>query len=163
VKSILPLLATSLLIASGGCAGYQVGAKTLFRPEIRTVFVPIFDSELYRRNMGERLTEAVVKELELRGLRVATSPNADSTLRGRIIRSEKRVLGEDQNDVPRFLEVNFFVQVTWTDRAGQILMQNTFNLAEDLIPEAGQSISTAQQQALSRTARQIVSRMEVPW
>ena len=163
MKSVLPLLATLLLISSGGCAGYQVGAASLFRPDIRTVFVPIFESDLYRRNMGERLTEAVVKELELRGLRVATSPNADSTLLGRIIRSEKRVIGEDQNDVPRFLEVGFLVQVTWTDRSGQILMQNTFNLAEDLIPEAGQSVSTSQQQAIARTARQIVSRMEMPW
>ena len=147
----------------GGCAGYQIGTRSLFPPNIRTVFVPVFESDAIRRNLGERLTEAVVKELEQRAFKVVRSPNADSTLRGQISTMHKRVLGQDVNGVPRNLEVDLQVQVTWTDRVGQILLQHTFTHTANFVPEAGQSISTAQQMAIQRTARQIVSRMEMPW
>ena len=49
-----------------GCTGYQYGNQNLFRPDIRTVHVPIVHSESFRRGLGERLTEAIVKEIELR-------------------------------------------------------------------------------------------------
>ena len=47
-----------------GCAGYQIGNQSLYPPEIHTVYVPMFQSNSFRRNLGERLTEAVVKEIE---------------------------------------------------------------------------------------------------
>ena len=37
------------------------------------------------------------------------------------------------------------------------------NGTSNLIPEAGQSVATAQQQAIERLAQQIVGTMEAPW
>ncbi len=146
-----------------GCAGYQFGAASMFHPNVRTVHVPVFESETLRRHLGERLTEAVIKELELRGLKAVGPATADSMLHGRIVNMNKQVLGEDRNDVPRNLEAELLVTVTWTDRQGRPLMQNTFRQPANFIPEAGQSMATAQQQAMSRMARQIVGRMELSW
>src|SRR6476660_2725748 len=49
-----------------GCAGYQLGQRSLYRPDICTVHIPVIQSDSFRRYLGERLTEAVVKEVELR-------------------------------------------------------------------------------------------------
>jgi hypothetical protein len=65
------------------------------------------------------------------------------------------------------------VKVAWTDRQGRLLrnspavplpaelvnVQGTGNL----VPEVGQSVETAQQEAIQRIATQIVSLMEKPW
>ena len=66
-----------------GCAGYQIGNRTLFPTHIHTVHVPTFESISFRRNLGERLTEAVVKEIEVRTpYKVVADPNADSVMTG---------------------------------------------------------------------------------
>lgn len=168
------LIATSLL-ATTGCAGYQLGAQSLYRPDIRTVHVPMFESDSYRRNLGERLTEAVVKEIERSSTyKVVHDPAmADSILTGRLVSDRKVVLNENRNDEPRDVQVELVVQISWVDRRGESVMPNAaFTLAQqgfsvtqlpDYIPEAGQSVSTAQQEGLTRIAQQVVAQMEAPW
>ncbi|HEV3004430.1 MAG TPA: hypothetical protein VGX78_08200, partial [Pirellulales bacterium] len=64
-----------------GCAGYRVGARSLYPPDIQTIYVPIIDSKSYRRFLGERLTEAVVKRIEeVTPFKVVHTPDADSVL-----------------------------------------------------------------------------------
>ena len=75
-KSRLARLALGLVcllggLAGGGC-GYAIGPA--FSPGVRTVSVPIFKSQLFRRGIEFQLTEAVQKELKLRGLQVAQDP-----------------------------------------------------------------------------------------
>lgn len=160
---------------ASGCAGYQLGNSTLYRQDIRTVYVPVFESDSLRRNLGERLTEAVVKEIEnTSSLKVLSDPTAaDSVLSGRIVSETKSVLAENRFDEPRDVETNMVVVVNWIDRQGFAvsractisLAQQGFSVAQpaDYIPEAGQSVSTAHQEAIQRIARQIVSQMESPW
>ena len=77
----------------GGCAGYQIGNQSLYPVNIRTVYVPMFQSASFRPYLGERLTEAVMKEIELKTpFKVVSDPNADSTLSGRIVGEGKEVL-----------------------------------------------------------------------
>lgn len=168
VSFLLALLIT-------GCSGYQLGNGTLYRGDIRTVYVPMFESDSLRRNLGERLTEAVVKEIETKTpYKVLSDPSrADSVLTGKIVSEQKRVLAENRNDEPRDVETNLVVTVSWMDRQGLAMSPNaTISLAQqgfsvsqaaDYIPEAGQSVSTAQQEAIQRIAKQIVSQMEAPW
>jgi lipopolysaccharide assembly LptE-like protein len=164
----------ALLLACAGCAGYRMGTASLFPADIQTVYVPVFQSDSYRRGMGERLTELVIKEIEERTpYKVVSSPDADSILTGRITNDTKRVTIEDQHDQPRDVQMNFNVQVTWVDRKGDLVSQGgavpipaqTVELGQtsDQIAEFGQSTATAQQQSLERIARQIVSLMENPW
>ena len=155
-------------------AGYQIGNQSLYPPGIQTVYVPIFESVSFRPNLGEQLTEAVVKEIELRTpYKVVATPAADSVLSGRIISETQRVIVEDWYDDPRDVEVNIVVQVRWVDRRGNILRNSVdiplpeqvteVSAATDIIAEAGQSRATAQREAMTRIARQIVGLMENPW
>ena len=162
-----------LLLLLCGCAGYRVGADSLFPPNVRTVYVPMFESNSFRRNFGERLTEAVIKEIEGKStMKVVGSPEADSVLTGRILSETKRIAVESPSDGPRQVEVALVVQVTWADRRGDLMMDEQIPLPPELadvtqsamlVPEVGQSLATAQQLAIQRMAEQIVGLMEVAW
>lgn len=169
---------TSILLLSAftlvGCASYRVGNQTLYAPDVRTVYVPMIETTSFRRDLGERLTEAVVKEIELKTpFKVVGSPDADSILSVRMVSDTKRVTIENQNDDPRALEIAMAVEITWLNRRrAPIRLPTTLALPPEmlavnniatLIPEAGQSVATAQQQSLTRLAQQIVSTMEEPW
>lgn len=167
------VLAALCLIASG-CAAYRVGNGTLYAPDVGTVYVPMIESDSFRRDVGERLTEAVVKEIELKTpYKVVGTPDADSVLAARLVSDTKRVVIENQNDDPRGIELNMFAQVTWYNRRRQPLREPNFiALSPDmlalgqtaqLLPEVGQSVAGQQQQAIQRLAEQIVATMEEPW
>ncbi len=162
------------LILFQGCASYQVGNRTLYRNDIATVSVPVFQSESLRRFLGERLTEAVIKEIELKTpYKVANGTNAHSVLTGRIIHDAKYAITENRNDELRDIELEFFAEVAWQDRSGNSLLAPQriaiprplyeIGQAVHFVPEGGQSLATAQQDALERLAEQIVARMELPW
>jgi hypothetical protein len=157
-----------------GCAGYQIGNCTLYPADIHTVSVPIFQSNSFRRDLGERLTEAVIKEIELKTpYKVVNRSSADSVLVGRILSESKHVVANNRYDEPRQVEVDLKVQIQWLDRNNTCvrdikpipLPSELASITETstLTPEVGQSVATAQQQAIQRLARQIVRMMEAPW
>jgi hypothetical protein len=157
-----------------GCAGYQVGNQTLYPTEIRTVYVPMFKSTSFRRNLGERLTEAVIKEVENRTpYKVVNDPTADSTLSGTIVQESKVVLVPNLSGDAREVQAGMNVRVSWVDRKGRMLRNDKMiplpnEIAEvggtgDIVAEVGQTVATAQQQAICRIAQQIVGLMEKPW
>jgi hypothetical protein len=167
-------LAAVGVVALGGCAGYRFGAASLYPPDIQTVYVPVFESNSFRRNLSEWLTEAVCKEIEAKTpYKVVGSPQADSVLTGKLTSDTKRVVIEDKFDYPRETEVAMAVEIRWVNRKGDLLNQvTTVPIPQDLVtlsgtgmlvPEFGQSVSTAQQQAIQNMAAQIVSLMEMPW
>lgn len=155
-----------------GCA-YRFGNATLYPAEIRTVHVPMFESNTIRRNLGERLTEAVVRDIELKTpFKVVDAVGADSTLTGRIISEYKGTVLVAPTSEPRNINLTYSVEVVWTDRRGTQLQARTIPLPTSiatvdqpsfLIPEAGQSLATTQQRIIDQLAQQIVSLMETPW
>lgn len=167
------LLSFFCLAALAGCASYQVGNESLFPSDVVTVYVPVFESSSFRRNLGEQLTEAVMKEIELRTpYKVTGDSNADTVLIGRIVGDTKRVVVENKYDEPRDVEVSLNVKVSWLDRQSNLIRKSeSIRLPPDLVsvtetspvvPEVGQSIATGQQKAIQRMAQQIVSMMETP-
>ena len=167
-----PSLLLGLMLCVSGCAAYRVGNHTLYRPDVQTIHVPVFQSDSLRAGLGERLTEAVVKEIELKTpYKVVCASDADSMLTGRIFSERKTVLGEDINDVPRNIGTELITRVRWESRNGDLLRENLVALPPilqisqnaNLIPEAGQSITTAHQYAIAQLAEQIVGQMEYPW
>lgn len=161
------LLGVLLIASNGGCAGYHLGNQFLYRGDIRTVHVVMFESDSDRRFLGPRITEAVIKEIEQKTPLTITEPQlTDSFIRGRILRDTKRVAGENRFDEARSIDVGWVVEVDWVDRANTPLMQRrTVKISEDsvFIPEGGQSMATVQQEIIERVARQIVSQMQTPW
>jgi hypothetical protein len=157
-----------------GCAGYQIGNQSLYPSDIHTVYVPMIQSNSFRRNMGERLTEAVVKEIEKKTpYKVIDDPNADSVLTGIIFEEGKHVLVPILTGDAREVQASMKVKVNWVDRKGLNLREEkSIPLPPELVeiggtgnfvPEVGQSVATAQQQAICRMAEQIVGLMEKPW
>lgn len=173
-SSVLAAIAIVAVIAICGCARYQVGVPSLYSCNIRTVYVPVFESQSLRRNLGERLTEAVQKEIERRTpFKVVSTPDADSVLTGRLLTENKQVSLEAPTDEARELTYYVNCQVSWIDRNGAQVQPMTsvpvpptlatLFISNNFYPEVGQSISTDQQDAVNKLARQIVGMMETPW
>jgi Lipopolysaccharide-assembly len=163
--------AAAILTFCCGC-GYTVGNG--FAPDVKTVSVPIFENDTYRRGIEYQLTEAVQKEIQKRTpYRLAKGANADTRLTGRIIQTRKDVLGENADDDPRQLQFSIMVRVTWENlRTGEVLAQQEVPVSPEAIPlissaqfapELGQSQATALQTAIDNMARHIVNMMETPW
>lgn len=163
-----------VLLCLAGCAGYQVGNWTLYSDGIETVYVSVFESDSFRHNLGELLTEAVAKEIErVTPYKVVGSPAADSILRGRIVTDAKNVVVEDPRDNPRELELTFQVQVQWVDRRGRTIQDcgaiplppemTLVGASATIIPEVGETLDVAQLEAVQEIAEQIVAMMETPW
>ncbi|RCS51896.1 hypothetical protein DTL42_10070 [Bremerella cremea] len=159
-----------------GCVHYQFGNRSLFRPDIHSVHVPIFKSESFRRDLGERLTEQIIREIEdTSPYRIADAESADSVLRGTIVRDDKFVQGTNPLDDPRILREDLQIQYEWYDQRGQLIRQpTTVSLSQILktgtitargilYPEVGQTIVTAQQEAIDAFAKQVVENMQAPW
>lgn len=159
------------MLCLSGC-GYIVGSP--YGSEYRTVHVPTFTNETFRRGYELQLTEAVHKKIELNTpYRLMKSPQADTLLTGRIVSLDKRSANQNRYDDPRELELAIGVEVTWTDnRTGAILAQRISPLNPALThaiahasfaPETGQSLATATQDAVDQLAKEIVGMMEAPW
>ncbi|QDV21798.1 hypothetical protein Q31a_00770 [Aureliella helgolandensis] len=171
---LAPLALLCLGTAAVGCAGYQLGSRSLFNPNIRTVHIPVIRNDTWRHNIGVQLTEAVIKVVELNTpYKVVGPANPDSTLTCRVATQTKRTVTEASTDEPRVIETLISLEVTWLDRQGNPLMENRFvPMGEfsyyfiqgaDFVPEGGQSMATAQQKAVERLADQIVQQMEIRW
>jgi hypothetical protein len=157
-----------------GCAGYHLGARSLYAPDVQTVHVPMIDNHTLRRQLGERLTEAVVKQIALKTpYRLAGPHDADSILSVEVVSEGKNILVENPTDEGRQVQLDLAVHVAWLDRQGRVIGRpESMPLPPELtwvgqsvafVPEFGQSVATAQQQAIERLAEQIVSLMEAPW
>jgi hypothetical protein len=162
------------LLSIGGCAAYHVGAQSLYAPDVSTVYVPMIESGSYRRDLGERLTEAVAKEIELKTpYKVVGTPAADSILEIRLVGDTRKTLAQNHFDDPRVSESDLFTEVSWVNRRREpigttrmVAMPQelvNFQSSANLIPEVGQSVATSQQQAIQRLAQEIVATMEAPW
>ena len=169
-----PAVRLALLLLLGllpGC-GYTLGDG--FATDIRTVHVPMFTSESFRRGQGERLTEAVHKQIELRTpYRIVTAgQSADTRLTGHLVAVDKRMLTETRYDDVRELEIAYALEMRWEDlRTGRVLSSRMVPVAgtsgllatATFAPEVGQSLATAEQGAVDQLAREVVNVMEVPW
>jgi hypothetical protein len=83
------------------------------------------------------------------------------------------VITETATDEPRAVEELINVEAVWIDRRGLVLMENRFlppgetallfTQSVDFVPEAGQTLTIAQQRAIELLAQRIVSQMEMRW
>lgn len=165
------LMLCCLSLQGVGC-GYRLGA--FHANDVRTVAVPIFESDADRRGIEYQITEAVQQEIKTRTpYKLAKEPFAETRLRGKVISVRKRPLGETRFDDPRELQYTLMVEVVWEDlRTGAILAEQTIPVETsslaleaqaDFAPEVGQSQAVATQKAVEKIATQIVDRMETPW
>lgn len=156
---------------STGC-GYSLRAP--YDETIRTVYVPIFRSFSFREDINIRLQEEVVKEIERRTpYRVVDSiEQADTVLSGTILFTTKYTTVVNPNNLPRQLFADLTVEASWED----VRPEAQLDRDEDYKPpsvqiyqsvpffiEPGETTFLAYQEAIRRTAVDIVNMMEEPW
>ncbi len=178
MKNIATIIASALavgtLLAGGGCSsdptkGYTL--KSQYPQDIKTVSVPIWHrgKQVYRRGLEMRLTEAVIKRLELdTPYKVTDKSRADSELRGTIDRVSQRVLSFNPDfGRPREMEITVTVSFTWTDlRSGKVRAQRKdFRQAGTYIPPQplGEDFFQGSEDVVNRLAKRIVEQMEADW
>lgn len=171
IPVMIATAAAAISLLHCGC-GYMFGPATV--PGVRTIHVPVIQSQGFRRNLDYLLTEAIQDEIKNRsGYRLAEAGVADTVLQGRIVDVRKNPLSETRFDDPREVQLLLGAEMTWIDRrSGRILQERVFPIGQQLAqhssqvsfaPEVGQSLATAQQTAVTRLASQIVDLTEVPW
>src|SRR6187455_3422334 len=95
------------LATLAGCIGYHAGTNSLYAADVATVYVPMIESDSYRRDLGERLTEAVVKEIELKTpYKVVNTPDADSILSVRLMTDTRKRIIQNAFSDPRVSETD---------------------------------------------------------
>lgn len=164
-----------LAAATAGCADDATTGYTLanqYRKGIKTVSVPIWTrgKDIYRRGLEMRLTEALVKRIELdTPYKVTTRARADTLLSGTIETIAQRVLSFDPDSgLPRELEMTITVSFRWTDlrKEGKIIIeQSEFRVAGIYIPHEplSEDFFRGSEDTINRLAGRIVEQMEAPW
>jgi len=175
MKRFIPL--TTMLVFAG-CGYSQSGGEnnkqqggyhwsSLYREDIQTVAIPIFSTKDFRRGVEFRLTEAVVKQLELHApYKVVPKERADTILEGQVTSVRVGTLSRDfQTNLPREQEVVITVDLTWKDlRTGKILLQRHGLQQEGVFhPPLGEGEFAGTQQAIERFALVIVQEMQADW
>lgn len=168
--TLLPLLSLGMLAGCGdGHGGYTM--RSPYRGDVKTVAVPIWarGKEVYRRELEFRLTEAIVKQIELgTKYKVASRDKADTLLEGTIENVTQRVLSVNPDTgLARDKELRLIVSFTWTDlRTGAVLAKRTrFAVASTYIPHdpLNEDFFQGSEDAMTRMAQRIVELMQEDW
>ena len=163
---LLALLTVLLVAPLGGC-GYSIRAP--FDKSVKTVFVPIFKTQSFRRDLNLNLTEMIQKEIMYRTpYKVVGSPEgADTIIEGKISFANKNIVVENPFNMPRELNATVSAQVKWThnpptedeEKQPPTVISETVNF----VPEVGETVLTAYYKVNQALAAQIVDMMEKPW
>jgi len=160
----LPLHALILVVLSGGC-GYST--KRPFSTDIQTIHVEMFESKEFRRELEFRLTESIVKRVEMdTPYKIAPRKTADAVLTGEIMRVDNRTFGDDfDKDLPREIGSSVVVRFRLQDlRSGDILVERSrFVYQTSYIPPVGETFTQGMTRAMDGLAEQIVETMESAW
>ena len=149
-----------------GC-GYTIRAP--FDKSVKTVFVPVFRTQSYRRDLNLNLCEMVQKEIMQRSpYKVVGRPEgADTILEGTINYADKNTVVENPFNLPRELNATVSVAVKWTHNppteAEKSKPPTTVSETVNFVPEVGETALTAFYRVNQRLAAQIVDMMEQPW
>ncbi len=160
------LLLFVLLVLLPGCGYTQ---KELFSTEYRSVAVPIFANRTFYRGAEFDLTEALIKEIELRTpYKVVAEAGSDTVLEGTITSVQQRTLSWSRDEgLPQELEVRIEVDFAWKNsRNGQMIKDRKgFAAVGRYIPSTpvGERYSAAQHAAVQKLATDIVSAMQAGW
>lgn len=162
-----PLLAVSLAaMLLGGC-GYTT--RPSFRTDVRTVAVPIAENRSFYRGYERDLTEAIIKEMELRTpYKVTAAGHADTILHCTIVRVNQGVLSRTyEGDLPQQVELRVTLDVVWTEaRTGKVLRERRgLEATGRYVPTLGvnDTVSAGQHEAMAAMADQVIAMMRDDW
>jgi hypothetical protein len=166
-------LFASLLLS--GCGYTHVGDEpsngyqwhSLYREDVKTVAVPIFQNKAYTRGVEFSLTKAVVNQLEAHSpYKVVPRERADTILEGEITAVSRETVSKDSvTAVPQEQLFVVSVDFIWKDlRNGRILVERrNFEQTATYYPTLGEDRFVGNQQAVEKLALAIVQELQADW
>ncbi len=158
-------LAVVLIVPCVTGCGYSTARP--FPTDIQTMHVEILQSREFRRELEFRLTESIVKRIEMdTPYRIAPRASADAVLTGEILSVRNQTFGDEFNtDRPREIGSTVAVRFRVQDlRSGTVLIDRPrFVYQTSYIPPVGETFATGMVRALDGMAEQIVESMESDW
>jgi hypothetical protein len=146
-------------------AGYQW--KSLYRTDVHTVCVPIFETKDFHRGVEFQVSDALVHEIEaFTPYKVVARDHADTILEGEVVSVSTRPLSLSQESgVPQEEMASVIVNFTWKDlRSGKILVQRkNFEQSASYYPTLAEGQFVGEQSAAEKLAAGIVHEMEAEW
>jgi len=167
-RGVIRLIVTvAAAVSAFGVPGCGYSTARPFRTDIQTIHVEMFQSKEFRRELEFRLTEALVKRIEMdTPYRIAPRRTADALLTGEVVSVENRTFGDDFDlDRPREIGSTVTVRFRLQDmRTGEIIVERPrFVFQTSYIPPVGETFTQGMTRALDGMAEQIVDTMESPW
>lgn len=158
-----------LICGLAGLLGCGYEHKSLYSRQSATICVPIFENRTFYRGLEFDVTEALIKEIELKTpYKVTGAGDADTIVYGTIIEARQRVLSRTATgDLPQDLEWQVTVDFEWKSLdTGQTLRQRKgLAVVGRYIPTrpVSQTLDLAQHQLAQRLADTLVSVMMEDW
>ncbi len=151
---------------SAPSGGYEW--KSLYRGDVKTVAVPIFNNRTFYRDVEFGLTKAVINQLEAQSpYKVVPRERADTILEGTIENVHVRTLSLDQRGavIPQEQLLVLNITFTWKDlRTGKTLVErHDFEQTAPYYPTLGENQFIAQQQSEETLALAIVRELQADW
>lgn len=157
------LLLLPFFVSFEGC-GYS--SKSLLRSNVRSIYIPIFDNNTFRRGYEFDLTKAVRDQILLRtSLNIVDKDEADSILFGKITSVDENVLIEDTKDNIVESRVSVGVEIRWVDkRTGRAIVERrNIKRPAEFIVRRNETLSSSSDEAFVKVAQGIVEAMEEDW
>lgn len=160
----LTILLAGLMLP--GC-GYKPARQGLYRSDVKTVAVPIFQSKEFRRDLEFRLTEALVKRIEMdTPWKVVDQSRADTLIEGEVIQEKQVSYSPDFiTGNPREYILTLVISFKWKDlRTGRVLVEKkNWSQTGTWIPPVGENEYQGQNVVIEKLAESIVEQMQEPW
>jgi hypothetical protein len=150
-------------------AGCGYSSETTYPTEYRSVAVPIFKNDSFYRGLEFTITEAVIKEINLRTpYRVLPEDSAETILEGRITAVQEGTLSRSrEGGVPQEVEMRVVMDLVWTDqRSGEIVRDRRgLAVVGRYLPTqpVGEVAEIGQREAAQRAARAVAAMMRAEW
>jgi hypothetical protein len=167
------LILLSLLVITG--CGYESGGttvggyqwKTVYRTDVSSVCVPIFDNKDFHHGVEFQVSDALVRQiLAFTPYKVVPRERADTILEGEVISVKTDPANLSQiTGTPQEQLASVVVNFTWKDlRTGKILVQRkNFEQTASYYPTLGEGEFIGEQDAADHLAAGIVHEMESAW
>ena len=153
-------LLAGLLALSPACVALHRGG--IYAGELDQVFVAYFDNDTYYRDLQFQLTEQIVSEIvSSPGLHLSSKEDAEVVLTGTLLDVRQHVLAEDPSQQPLLTSVTLTVEARVEDsRSGEVLRSSRLSQHGEFAPTQGETLFSAQAEAIEFLARDIVRLLE---
>ena len=113
---ILTALVISISMTTIKCGPYSFSGSSI-PPHIKSVAIPIFENETAEFGIKEKVTDALLENFISENiLKISDRKNADSIIRGAIVRITDVPFTFDENEIVQEYRVTIYLNLVWEDQ-----------------------------------------------